>query len=262
MPMPAQRKPFQDDPAQPQALRAEEFRRLREQEDFLGAAAHALRNPLNAITMALHVLETRNTQPELGHCIALIQRNVQVQARILTDILDVSRIRSGSLALAREQVFPGQLASSCVQAMDAQAAQAQVRVELEVDAAADLPMWLDAARLQQVCRNLLANALKFSPAGTLVRMRMLRPPGALELVVQDQGAGLDAAALAALSYRPVQGPAAAHPARGGLDFGLLIARHLVELHGGTLMLHSAGPGQGTTARALFPDMPAPQAVQA
>jgi PAS domain S-box-containing protein len=233
-----------------QAARRVAERHSQTKDDFIAVLSHELRNPLNAMMMALHVLETRSVQPELAKSIAVIDRNARTQARLISDILDVARINSGKLTLNREMVRPGLLVTASLQGMQAQIDQKRLHIALQLDPD-DGPMWLDPARFQQVVWNILTNAIKFSHADGSIQIVLEHAGGMLELVVTDQGIGIEPEFLGTVFDKFAQG-AAPTSSRGGLGLGLSIVLHVVELHGGTVAVHSAGSNKGTTVRIRLP----------
>ena len=234
-----------------QAARVVAERHSRTKDDFVAVLSHELRTPLNAIAGWVHILNRRGGSPELLKGLEAIDRNVKAQARIISDILDVSRINSGKLRLDRESVNPADVASASVDGLRDSLAAKQLTVDWQVAASAQAPAWLDATRFQQVVWNLMTNAIKFSNSGSIIRVALARSGDTLELTVQDYGRGIGADFLAHLFDRFSQSDSPDNRFHGGLGLGLSIVKHLAELHGGSAAATSAGENQGTTMRVTF-----------
>lgn len=234
-----------------QAARQEAERHSRTKDDFIAVLSHELRTPLNAIIGWVHILKRRGATPEAAKGLDAIERNVKTQARIISDILDVSRINSGKLRLAREWTDPAELVTSSIEALAASIDERKLRVDADV-ADAHAPAWLDPARFQQIFWNLMTNAIKFSPEGGHVVVRLHRRGDRLALEVQDFGQGIPAEFLPHLFERFTQSDAPGNRRHGGLGLGLSIVKHLVDLHGGTVEASSAGVGRGATMRVELP----------
>jgi PAS domain S-box-containing protein len=238
-----------------QAARAVAERHSRTKDDFIAILSHELRTPLNAIVGWVHVLKRRGSTPESAKGLDAIERNVKTQARIISDILDVSRINSGKLMLEREYIDPAELVLSSIASLSDSLEDKHIQLVTDV-AQAHQPAWLDSARFQQIFWNLMTNAVKFSPNGGAVQVRLRRDGDRLRLAVQDRGAGIDPEFIPHLFDRFTQGDAPGNRRHGGLGLGLSIVKHLVDLHGGTVEADSAGAGQGTTMRVDLPALPA------
>lgn len=232
-----------------QSARVLAERHSRTKDDFVAVLSHELRTPLTLITGWVHMLKRPGTTTDtLARGIEAIERGAKAQGRIISDILDVSRIASGKLRLHREWANPAELVRISLDALR-DLAQAK-NVTIAVDCAdMDEPAWLDVTRFQQIVWNLVTNAIKFSENGSTVHLCLQRDADELTLTVQDHGAGIEAAFLPFLFQRFTQSGAPGNRAHGGLGLGLSIVKHLVELHGGTIAAHSAGTGQGTTMTA-------------
>ncbi|WP_326542449.1 ATP-binding response regulator [Pseudorhodoferax sp.] len=233
-----------------QAARANAERRSRTKDDFVAVLSHELRNPLNAILMNVHVLLRKEPPPAFAKGLDAIRRNAQTQARIISDILDVSRINSGKLTLQREAADPAALLQSSIDAMRQQLDSRQLQLVLDVQATG--AVLLDPARFQQIFWNIFNNAIKFSHPGGSVHVALQRTPAQLELTVMDHGKGIAPAFLNRVFEKFTQSEAPGKSASGGLGLGLSIVKHLAELHGGGVVLDSAGLDAGTTVRVWFP----------
>jgi PAS domain S-box-containing protein len=235
-----------------QAARVLAERHSRTKDDFVAVLSHELRTPLTLITGWVHMLKRPNTNADtLARGIDAIERGAKAQGRIISDILDVSRIASGKLRLHREWANPVELVRISLDALRDLALAKKITLEVACDDT-DEPAWLDVTRFQQIVWNLVTNAIKFSESGGTVQLRLKREADELILVVQDHGAGIEAGFLPYLFQRFTQSGTPGNRSHGGLGLGLSIVKHLVDLHGGTIAASSAGIGQGTamTARLL------------
>jgi signal transduction histidine kinase/CheY-like chemotaxis protein len=229
---------------------AEEASRLK--DEFLATLSHELRTPLNAILGWVQMLQTGMVSPErLRHAIDVIGRNTNLQARLIEDILDVSRIISGKLEIEHAPVLLAPLIDTVVSG--AMPAAQSKNIELVKTAPADLPVIDgDAKRLHQVLGNVLSNAVKFTPAGGRIDVRCACEGDAIIIEVQDSGAGIAPEFLPYVFDRFRQADSRAIRRHGGLGLGLAIARHLIEQHDGEIRATSAGPGLGTTVHIRLP----------
>lgn len=224
----------------------------RMKDEFLMTVSHELRTPLTAIYGWARMLVTGQIRDDQRQrAIEIIERNAQAQTQLVNDLLDVSRAISGKVRLDVRSVDLGQIISAAVDSMqpavDARGIHLETIVDQEVPAISG-----DAERLQQVVWNLLSNAIKFTPGGGCVQLRLQRRNSHAEIAVSDTGAGIDAQFLPYVFDRFRQGDAGTTRQHGGLGLGLAIVRHLVELHGGTVRVESAGVNRGTTFRVLLP----------
>jgi PAS domain S-box-containing protein len=224
----------------------------RAKEDFLATLSHELRTPLNAILGWTRLLRWGKLQPSgVERALETIERNARLQAQLIADILDVSRIVTGKLRL---QLVPLELApvvSAVADSLRPGADAKGVTIELALGAAG--VVLGDPDRLQQVVWNLLSNAIKFTPSGGVVRVALERTATSMCLVVSDNGEGIDAALLPFVFDRFRQGDASVTRPHGGLGLGLSIVRHIVELHGGKVEVTSEGRGQGSTFSVQLPN---------
>ncbi|HEX6837711.1 MAG TPA: response regulator [Polyangia bacterium] len=243
-----------------QAVASERERAAREaaetanrmKDEFLAVVSHELRTPLNAILGWAELLSAGTLPPErVQHGLETIARNARMQARLVEDLLDVSRIIAGKLAIDRK---PADLAAIVKRAAETVAPQANgKRVGLElVIAPGDYEVVGDAARLQQVVWNLLSNAVKFSAEGTHVELTLASSGGEIELVVVDHGSGIDPDFLPYVFDRFRQAEQTNGRQSGGLGLGLAIAQRIVQLHGGEISAASDGPGRGASFTVRLP----------
>lgn len=227
----------------------------REKDEFLATVSHELRTPLTAILGWLHLLRDGSSQ-QVSRGLAAIERNASAQARIVDDLLDVSRIVTDQLRL---QLGPVDLASVTSSAIETVRPLATAKgIQLTASIAPDLGSLLgDAERLQQVAWNLLANAVKFTDDGGQVSLVVERQGSSVALRVQDTGKGIAPEFLPQLFQRFRQADNTSTRAHRGLGLGLAIVRHLVEAHEGSVRAESAGEGKGATFTVVLPIRPLP-----
>jgi two-component system CheB/CheR fusion protein len=238
-----------------QAARRDMEAAMRVRDQFIATISHELRTPLSAILLWTKLLR-RGTLglDRLEEGLAVIERSAEAQRQLVDDLLDTSRIKSGKLRL---EMLDTDLTSLTQAAMATIAPTAVVKgVELEADLGDGVgAVWADPDRLRQVIWNLLANAVKFTPAGGRVRVELKRLDAEVELRVIDTGQGFDPG-LADQIFAPfIQADSASTRVHGGLGLGLAISKELVELHGGKISAESAGQDQGATfiVRLPLPD---------
>jgi signal transduction histidine kinase len=225
---------------------------LRAKDAFLTNLSHELRTPLTPILGWVSLARSKPLEGEaLSRALSLIERNARAEARIVDDVLDISRIAAGKLRIAPEAVDPAAVVRA---AMDVVALSAQAKnITLAAEIDASLPVILgDPARLQQVSWNLLSNAVKFTPRGGRVEIRVERCDGGVRIRVTDDGEGIPADFLPHVFAYFRQADPSMKRAHGGLGLGLAIVKHLVELHGGEVSAESRGPGQGATFTVTLP----------
>ena len=229
---------------------AEEASRLK--DEFLATLSHELRTPLNAVLGWVRMLQTGDLTPERErHAVEVISRNATLQARLIEDILDLSRIVAGKLELERVPLLVAPLLETALSGVQPAAEVRRIRLLTVVPA--DLPpVEADPKRLLQVLGNVLSNAVKFTPDGGQVELRCWLQAATIVLEVRDSGVGIDPAFLPLVFQRFRQADTGASRQYGGLGLGLAIARHLVELHGGSIAVSSDGLGRGTTVRIDLP----------
>ena len=220
-------------------------------DEFLATLSHELRTPLNAIVGWVHLLRSGNLpDDERRHALDRIDRNAHAQARLVQDLLDVSRITTGKLRLdIREMDF----ATVVMNAIDACRPAADARqVNIVTQFSGSFPTCGDPDRLQQVVWNLITNAVRFTPAGGRVAIAVARADGTDTLRVRDTGAGIDPQFLPYVFEPFRQADAASTRAHGGLGIGLTIVRRITEMHGGTVDVASDGLGLGATFTVRLP----------
>ena len=220
-------------------------------DEFMALVSHELRSPLSAIAGWAHILmQDRGDAEVRRRGIAAIQSNAKAQAKLVDDLLDYGRITAGKLRLEMAPVALDALVASVVEGIAPSADAKGLRVEGEIEGP-DVMVSGDADRLRQVIWNILANAVKFTPRGGEVRVRLKRANSVVEVAVTDTGRGIDPEFVPAVFDRFRQENGGVHR-EGGLGLGMSIARHLVELHGGTIRAESAGRGRGATFTVRLP----------
>jgi len=219
-------------------------------DEFLADVAHELRAPLGAILGWVHLLAGRGSEEEFATGIEVIEQSVQVQAKLIDDLLAIGRMAAGKTGLQMELLDPRGFVDAALDALRPAAAGKEMRIRKVFDSAPGLVRG-DATRLQQVMTNLLTNALKFTPSRGWIEVSLRRSAGWATITVADNGVGIAPEFLPHVFDRFRQAPAAA-PSLGGLGLGLAIARQLVELHGGEIEAHSAGEGRGATFTVRLP----------
>jgi PAS domain S-box-containing protein len=234
------------------AARSEAERMSQMKDAFLASLSHELRTPLSAILGWTHIL-SRGTRSEadLERGIATIERNARMQARLIEDLLDMSRITSGKMRLDIQPVDPATFVESAVETMRPAAEAKGIRVEKILDPAAG-PVSGDPNRLQQIVWNLLSNAIKFTPKGGSVQVLVARVNSHVEINVADTGVGIKAEFLPHVFDRFRQADASTTRSYGGLGLGLAIVKQLVEMHGGTVGVASPGENAGATFLVRLP----------
>jgi PAS domain S-box-containing protein len=221
-------------------------------DEFIATLSHELRTPLNAILGWAGLIESGALDPEaMTKAVATIKRNAKVQAQLVEDLLDVSRVVSGKLRLQTVLVDITEIADGAIDVMRPAAEAKRIQLAAHYERRPAL-MIGDPDRLQQVIWNLLSNAIKFTPAMGRVELRVRQPGEYTELIVRDTGAGISPEVLPFIFDRFRQADSSTTRTYGGLGLGLAIARSLVELHGGTIAAASSGPGRGTSVRVELP----------
>lgn len=191
------------------------------------------------------VLKLGASAADLQRGLDAIERNARVQAQLIEDLLDMSRITSGKVRLDIQPVDPIPIIEAAIETIRPAAQAKQIRVEKMLDPAAG-PLYGDPSRLQQVIWNLLSNAVKFTPKDGKVQVLLERVNSHIEISVADTGMGIKPEFLPYVFDRFRQQDASTTRSFGGLGLGLAIVKHLVELHGGLVRVSSAGDGRGTT----------------
>jgi signal transduction histidine kinase len=222
-------------------------------DEFLAVLSHELRTPLNTVLGYARMLkrdDAKMTTDIRERALDALERNAEVLTRLVNDVLDTSRIVAGKLRLTLDNCPVQRFVDEAVETVRP-AAEAKDLV-LESAVSPGLTVYGDRDRLQQVVWNLLSNAIKFTPRGGKVSIRAGQQDGMVQIAVEDSGIGIRAEQQPYIFQRFWQGDTTVSREHGGLGIGLALARHLVEMHGGTIAVHSAGPGRGSVFTVALP----------
>lgn len=224
----------------------------RAKDEFLATLSHEIRTPLNAILGWAHMLRAGSLDASTtARAVMIIERNAHAQARLIEDLLDVSRIVAGKIRLDVRPIDLRVLIKSAADSVQPAAEAKQIQLELDLDDAAAMHSG-DPTRLQQIVWNLLTNAVKFGSRGGHVKVSLARKGSHVEIRVNDDGLGIRADFLPHIFDRFRQADGRTTRSNGGLGLGLAIVRHLVELHGGTVSAGSEGPNKGSSFVVRLP----------
>jgi PAS domain S-box-containing protein len=230
-------------------------------DDFLAVLSHELRTPLTPVLAAVSFLEESAetlSRAELADCLGAIRRNVLLEARIIDDLLDLTRISRDKVELTRESVDLNIALRDVLEICGPDAASKDLQVSLEF-AAAEHWTWADSTRIRQVFWNLLSNAVKFTPREGRITARVTNPaPGRILVEITDTGIGFEPGQAERIFAPFEQGDATVTRRFGGLGLGLAITRHMVTMHGGSLAAHSEGRDRGATFRVELAAIAAPE----
>ncbi|HEY3256827.1 MAG TPA: ATP-binding protein [Polyangiaceae bacterium] len=233
-------------------LREEALHTARMKDEFLATVSHELRTPLNAILGWSRVLVSGSLGADQREkALASVERNAVAQARLVDDLLDVSRMISGKMRIEPSPINPADAVEAALDAVRPAAQAKGVEISAEIDRSAGV-LLADSGRVQQIIWNLTGNAVKFTPKNGHVRVRVARVDSQIEFAVSDDGVGIKREFLGHLFQRFTQEDGSIRRSHGGLGLGLSITKHLVELHGGEILADSAGPGQGATFIVRLP----------
>ncbi len=220
-------------------------------DDFLAMVSHELRTPLNAMLGWVGILRgNKGNEDVYARAIDAIERSAKTQNRLVNDLLDISRIASGNLWIEKQPLVLGSIIELALDEAYPTANAKSITIESDAD---DTVKWVhgDPSRLQQVVNNLLQNAIKFTPEGGNITVSLKYADGNARLAVADTGRGINNEFLPYVFDRYKQAREA-RDRRLGLGLGLAIARHIVELHGGTIVAESPGEGLGSTFSIVLP----------
>jgi signal transduction histidine kinase/ActR/RegA family two-component response regulator len=231
------------------ARRAEEANRVK--DEFLATVSHELRTPLTAIGGWSEIIARKAIDPTITKGLDVIRRNVRVQAKIIDDILDVSRIITGKMKLEMGPVDMTAIARDALDVVRPSVDAKGLGLAFQAPESACVLVG-DAARLQQIVWNLLSNAVKFTDAGGRVTLQVEQEGSSVVVTVSDTGRGIEPGFLPYVFDRFRQADGSSTRRFGGLGLGLAIVRHIVELHGGHVAAESPGSGQGATFRVDLP----------
>ncbi len=237
-----------------QVIRSEAEAANRAKDEFLSILSHELRTPLNAILGWSQMLRKQHlSQDRVMRGLETIERNARSQTKIIEDILDISRIITGKLRLQVRPVNLVTVIEAAIESVQLAAEAKSIRIQSVLDSSKN-PISGDADRLQQVVWNLLANAIKFTPKGGRLQIRLEMVNSHVEIIVSDNGQGISPDFLPYVFDRFRQHDSTTTRSYGGLGLGLAIVRQIIELHGGTVTVASPGIGQGTTFIVKLPVM--------
>ena len=232
----------------------------RRKDEFIAVLAHELRNPLAPMRNALHILRVAGSDPgTVEQVVGMMDRQVRQMVRLIDDLMDVSRITRNKLELRKELVRPVEAIESAIEMSAAAVARAGQRVEVVVSPGCPA-MEADRARLVQVLDNLIVNAAKYGRTGGLITIYAEQRGMDVCLRVKDDGIGIPRNMVERVFDMFTQVDRSLDRARGGLGIGLTLVRRIVELHGGSVVAKSAGPGKGTEIVILMPASPAVVAI--
>lgn len=227
----------------------------RAKDGFLATVSHELRTPLGVILGWTGILRAGAGDPGLvARATEVVERNARLQAKLIDDMLDISRIVSGKVQIAPREIDPGQVVAAAVESLRPLAEDKGVRLELDLEPV-PRPIVADPDRLQQVVWNLLSNALKFTPKDGRVEVGLRHLEDRVRIEVRDDGVGIAPERLEHVFDRFWQADTSSTRRHGGLGLGLAIVRHLVEMHGGRVTAKSRGEGYGATFSVEIPVHP-------
>ena len=237
---------------QEEGLRKEAQAAVRAKDHFLAALSHELRTPLSPVVLTVAAMESDPDLPaRFRKSVAMIRRNIELETRLIDDLLDLNRVTSGKMHL---QVQPTRIHAVLTQAIQTCASETSAKklnIQLDLQADNDL-VNADPARLQQTFWNLLRNAAKFTPEGGSIFIRTENSGGTVRLEVRDTGVGIEPEFLPRVFDAFEQGDSRITRQFGGLGLGLAICKAIMDIHGGAIHAHSDGPGTGATFTVELP----------
>jgi len=231
---------------------AEEANRLK--DEFLAIMSHELRNPLNVILGYAELLlrmEEIKESPNLHRMADAVKRNAVAQSKLIRDLLDLSRLRSGKLELNRETVSPVASIENAIETVRNEAEGKGINIEVIVPEDV-MFVRADPVRLEQIIWNLLNNSVKFTPRGGRITVRLEEEGDEIVLTVSDNGQGMDSSFLPHIFEIFRQADSGTNRSQSGMGIGLAVVQQLVELHGGSVSVHSEGVGKGATFTIRLP----------
>ena len=233
------------------AARSEAERANRVKDEFVAMVSHELRTPLNAIMGWAQLMVESPSDPDvIRRGLEVIFRNTRMQAQLISDLLDMSRIVSGKLRLTIENLDLEWIVRSTIESVHVAAQAKSIVIDQQLDPTSAIAG--DAGRLQQIVWNLVSNAVKFTPEGGSIFVRLRQAGSDAELTVSDTGVGIHSDFLPHIFERFKQGNPSITRRFGGLGLGLSIAKHLVDLHGGSISADSKGEGLGASFTVRLP----------
>ena len=232
--------------------RADAERANRLKDEFVAIVSHELRTPLNAMMGWTEILANDQSDADTrGRAVDVLRRNTRLQAQLVSDLLDMSRMMSGKLRLELRSVELAPVIRDSVQTVQSAADNKGLEIEMELAPGVGIAL-ADPARLQQVLCNLLLNAVKFTAAGGRVSVTLRQIDAGAEITVSDNGVGIRPELLSSIFDRFRQADSSTSRRFGGLGLGLAIVKQLVEMHGGTVRAASGGEGQGASFTVSLP----------
>jgi len=220
-------------------------------DEFLATLSHEIRTPLNAVLGWTQILRSQKSTKSPDHALQVIERNASSQLRLVEDLLDMARIISGKLRLDVKPIDIQAIVQAAVDVVEPGAAAKRVEIRSRFDDER-IPVNADADRLQQAVWNVMSNALKFTGAGGTIDVSVVAHGRVVTIAVADTGQGISAAFLPYVFDRFRQADASASRRHGGLGLGLALTRQIVELHGGSIEVESAGTDRGATFTIRLP----------
>jgi PAS domain S-box-containing protein len=230
-------------------VEADQANRLK--DEFLSTLSHELRTPLNAIFGWARILRSRHLDPSTGHAVEVIERNAQMQLRLVEEVLDISRIITGKMTLALAHVEVASIVRSTIETVRPAMQNKHIRFDERIPETVPFVLG-DAHRLQQVFWNLLSNALKFTRSDDMITATVRVIDDTVEFEVADTGIGIPRTVLPVVFDRFRQADSSTTRSHAGLGLGLAIVKEIVEMHGGSVRAESAGEGQGATFTIRLP----------
>jgi PAS domain S-box-containing protein len=234
------------------AARTESERASQMKDEFLATLSHEIRTPLNAILGWSQIMRSSPDPDDIAQGLDVIERNARAQSQIVEDLLDMSKIISGKVRLDVQRLDLAAIVQTAVETARPTTEAKGIRLHSVIDPLIGVVVSGDANRLQQVLWNLISNAVKFTPKGGRIQVLLERIDSHLEVSVIDSGEGIRPEFLPYVFDRFRQADASTTRRHGGLGLGLSIVKQLVELHGGSVRVTSAGPGHGTTFVVALP----------
>jgi two-component system CheB/CheR fusion protein len=215
--------------------------------------SHELKNPLNLILMNVELIgrtPEAGASAKLKRAVDIIRRTVRTQSQIIDDLLDLSRLQTGKLALSRTAVRVGSVIERILEGLRQEATSKQIELHTEID---DVVVYADSVRLEQIVWNIVSNAVKFTPGGGRIVLRLERDGACAKLEVSDTGIGMDAGTILGVFDMFSQGEGTVNTRRAsGLGIGLALVKQLAELHDGRVEAHSEGRDKGATFTVWLP----------
>ena len=238
-----------------QAALAEAQQVARIKDEFLATLSHELRTPIGVLSNWLNVMRQGPATPEeLAQGLEVMERNARWMTKLINDLLDVSGIISGKVALEREPSRIETIIRPAVESIRPAAVAKGIAITTDLDPLPG-PVSVDPNRMQQVLANLLSNAIKFTGQGGRIEVRCRQAGMQIQITVADTGEGIAPGMLSSIFERFRQADSSITRRHGGLGLGLAIVRHIVELHGGAVSAHSDGPGKGSRFTVTLPYFP-------